>query len=110
VKLPNGDRADLGVKLEAYVLNPLHREGKHKARVFASALGITLAHVAILRRAILEAASSSENVEMRGDNGYGQVYVLRFLLSTTRGSAVVLISWIVRHGEEVPRLTSCYIV
>ena len=42
MKLPNGDRADLGDKIEAYSLNPLHREGRHKAPVFASALGITL--------------------------------------------------------------------
>jgi hypothetical protein len=41
VKLPNGDRADLGTKLSDYVLNPEHQHGRHKARVFASSLGIT---------------------------------------------------------------------
>lgn len=33
VKLPNGDRADLGTKLLDYSLNPWHRHGEHKARV-----------------------------------------------------------------------------
>jgi hypothetical protein len=41
VKLPNGDRADLGTKLIDYVLNPEHRQGRHKARVFESSLGIS---------------------------------------------------------------------
>jgi len=44
MKLPNGDRADLGSKIEDYVLNPRHWEGRHKARVFESVLGITPAN------------------------------------------------------------------
>jgi len=31
MKLPNGDHADLGTKIEDYVLNPRHWEGHHKA-------------------------------------------------------------------------------
>lgn len=110
MKLPNGDRADLGTKLEDYVLNPLHREGRHKARVFASALGISLANRDILLRAILSAAAQSDRVEARGDRGHGAVYVLRFPLETARGRAIVLTAWIVGHGEDFPRLTTCYIV
>jgi hypothetical protein len=68
------------------VLNPLHREGQHNA------------------------AASSDNVEPRGDNGFGAVYVLRFPLATTKGAATVLSAWIIRHGEDFPRLTTCYIV
>ena len=61
MQLPNGDRADLGTKLEDYVLNPRHREGRHKARLFESALGITLADASVLRRAILSAAENAED-------------------------------------------------
>jgi hypothetical protein len=110
MRLPNGERADLGVKLEEYVLNPLHRDRRHKARVFESALGITHADPSILRQAILAAAATSNQAEARGDNGHGELYVLRFSLSTMKGSAVVLTAWIVRHGEDFPRLTTCYIV
>ena len=60
MKLPNGHRAELGSKIEDYSLNPLHREGQYKARVFASALGITLANAEVLRRAVLAAALSGE--------------------------------------------------
>lgn len=110
MKLPSGERADLGTKLEEYVLNPLHRQGRHKAHVFASALGITLASRNVLHQAILAAAAASDQAEARGDHGYGEVYVLRFPLETARGSAIVLTAWIVRHGEDFPRLTTCYIV
>jgi hypothetical protein len=110
MKLPNGDRADLDLKLEEYVLNPEHRDGRHKARVFESALGITLADPSPLRQAIRVAAATSNDFEARGDNGYGDVYVLRFPMQTAKGSAVILTAWIIRHGEDVPRLTTCYIV
>lgn len=110
MKLPNGDEADLGQKLEEYALNPQHRDGRHKARVFESALGITITDPSPLRRAILAAAATSDEAEARGDNGYGHVYVLRFPLQTTKGSAVVLTAWIIPHGETVPRLTTYSIV
>jgi hypothetical protein len=110
MKLPNGARAELGTKLEDYTLNPRHRDGRNKARVFESALGITLANADILRRALLDAAANSDDVEAKGDNGFGAVYVLRFPLATTKGAAIVLSAWFIRHGEDFPRLTTCYIV
>jgi len=64
MKLPNGERADLGSKIEDYVLNPSHWEGRHKARVFESTLGITLGNQQVLREAILAAA-----VKFRGGRG-----------------------------------------
>ena len=109
MKLPNGPQADLGTKIEDYVLNPLHREGKHKARVFESVLGITLDNAEVLRSALLKAALSSDQVEPKGDNGFGAVYVLRFPLTMATGTATVLSAWIIRHGEDFPRLTTCYI-
>lgn len=110
MKLPHGERADLGTKLEDYSLNPTHRDGRHKARVFASVLGITLDNRHLLREALLQAAATSEDSEPRGDNGFGEVFLLRFPLTTPRGTATVLSVWIVRNGEDFPRLTTCYIV
>lgn len=50
MKLPNGDRAEIPMqKLIGYCLNPEHPSGKHKARVFESALGITAEDVDVLR-------------------------------------------------------------
>ena len=110
MKLPHGNRADLGTKIEDYSLNPLHREGQHKARVFASALGITLANAEVLRRSVIQVAAMSGDAESRGDNGFGEVFVLRFPMQTEIGSALVLTAWIIRHSEDFPRLTTCYIL
>ncbi len=42
MKLPNSDRAVVDIaKLRDYCLNPAHPRGRHKARVFAAALGLT---------------------------------------------------------------------
>jgi hypothetical protein len=110
MRLPNGDRAELGTKLEDYTLNMLHREGRHKARVFESVLGVTTGNADVLRRALLDAAAASDHAEARGGSRFGNIYTLRFPLSTARGTATVLSVWIVRHGEDFPRLTTCYIV
>jgi hypothetical protein len=110
MKLPNGDRADLGTKLEDYSLNPLHRQGQHKARVFESVLGITLANKEILSQALFHQAADLEEFIGSGNNGFGETYVLRFPLTTERGSATVLCAWIIRRNEDFPRLTTCFIV
>jgi hypothetical protein len=110
MKLPSGDRAELDRKLEEYVLSPQHREGRHKARVFDSVLGISLTNRDVLREAILRAAATSDDVEDHGDNGHGTVYTLRFPMRTAKGTATVVTAWIVRRGEDFPRLTTCYIL
>jgi hypothetical protein len=110
VKLPNGERADLGTKVEDYSLNPLHRHGQHKARVFQSTLGIKVADAQVLRDALKRAAVTSEQAVHRGNNGFGEVYELQFRLTTQKGTATVLSAWIVRNGEDFPRLTTCFIV
>lgn len=110
MKLPKGNRANLGTKLEDYSLNPLHRHGQHKARVFESVLGITLVNKEVLSRALLAAAKNSNETADLGDNGFGKTYVLRFRLMTEKASATVLSAWIIRHNEDFPRLTPCFIV
>lgn len=110
MKLPHGDQANLGSKVDDYVLNRSHREGRHKAHVFESVLGITPKNAYLLRDALLDAAAFSDAAEPRGDNGFGDVYVIRFRLETALGSGTVLSAWIVRHGEDFPRLTTCYVV
>jgi hypothetical protein len=72
MKLPNSQRCDLGTKLEDDSVNPLHREGRNKARVFASVLGITQANAEVLAATIRLAAATSEDAEARRDNGFGK--------------------------------------
>ena len=110
MKIPNGDRADLGVKLEDYSLNSLHRQGQHKARVFESLLGITHANADLLRTALLHAAANSEDAVHKGNNGYGEVYELHFSLTTPRATAIVFSAWVIRNSEDFPRLVTCFIL
>lgn len=110
MKLPNGSSADLGTKLEDYVLNPQHRKGSHKARVFASALGIGRDNQEILANALRETAANANNAISTGDQGFGETFEIRFPLTTTRGTATILSAWIIRHGEDFPRLTTCFII
>lgn len=110
MKLPNGANADLGTKLEEYTLNPHHWDGRHKARVFESVLGITMANAEILRDAILTAVASSELTVTKGNNGHDDVYLLKFDMATERGRATIQTAWIIRHEEDFPRLVTCYIL
>jgi hypothetical protein len=109
MRLPNPGRAVVEmVKLRDYCLNPSHPRGRHKARVFASALGLTGDHAEVLRQALLRAAREQEAVRGEADD-FGQRYVLEFTMTGPDGEARIRSGWIVRHGENFPRLTSCYV-
>jgi hypothetical protein len=57
MKLPNGENAVVDIeKLIDYCRNPDHPRGKHKARVFESASGLTAQHAEFLRQQLLNAA------------------------------------------------------
>ena len=109
MKLPNGERAVVEIeKLRSYCLNPHHPRGRNKARVFAS-VGIREGDAGELRTAVLGAARDGE-ARLGMLNQYGQRYVVDFEL-VRNGSAVKIRSaWIVLTGEDLPRLTSCYVL
>lgn len=107
MRLPNGDRAQLGDKLERYCLNANHRKGKDKAALFRDRLGITLENRDVLEAALL-AAALHNNALIRSQDQYGYHYNIRFLMQTEVGEAWVLSCWIIRHGEDFPRLTNAY--
>ena len=88
MKLPNGDKADLGSKLGDYCLNPDHPDAKHKARVFTSVLGITRDNPEILADAIRGACRHSEAAESAGEDSFGERFHLIFPVSTGRGVAM----------------------
>jgi len=68
VKLPNPERAIVDqAKLTGYCLNPRHQRGRHKARVFAATLNITLKNSELLRKALLQAAVNNEAIPTRRD-------------------------------------------
>ncbi|MHB8249046.1 MAG: DUF6883 domain-containing protein [Acidithiobacillus sp.] len=109
MNLPGWERAFIDdQKLIGYCLNPEHPEGRHKARVFLSALGIGQDDWQTLRDALLVAVEC-EQAEAAGATGYGALYVLDFIMGNEGKSAVVRSVWMVRSIEDFPRLVSCYI-
>jgi hypothetical protein len=63
MKLPNPNRAIVDEKkLRDYCLSPTHRHGKHKARLFASAMGLTANDSDTLRNVLLKAAQDRDFV------------------------------------------------
>ena len=108
MKLPSTTNAVVDLaKLRDYCLDPAHPRGRHKARVFASVLGIRREHAEFLRKALLEAAASSE-VTLGEWDAHGQRYVLDFPMAGPGGRAMVRSTWIVLSNERFARLTSCY--
>jgi hypothetical protein len=110
MKLPNGERAVVDIaKLRDYCLNPDHPRGRHKARVFAAAFGLTAEYAEELRDALLQAARTEEATATDQDE-YGQRYVLDVTIKGPDGEATVRSSWIIRAAEDFPRLTSCFVL
>jgi hypothetical protein len=110
MKLPNCERAVVDIaKLRDYCLSIEHLRGRHKARVFAAALGLSAQDAEELRDALLAAAQTNDALPTEQD-AYGQRYVLDFRMRGPSGQAIVRSSWIIRSDEDFPRLTSCYVL
>ena len=79
MKLPNATNAFIDDrKLIDYSLSESHSLGKHKARVFKSALGFSLNNFQELKDNILAGILTSEAVETE-INQYGTLYVVNIL-------------------------------
>jgi glycosyltransferase A (GT-A) superfamily protein (DUF2064 family) len=109
MKLPNGERAMVELeKLQTYCLNQHHPRGRHKARVFA-AVGILEEHAAQLQKALLEAAQTGD-AEVGTPSPYGSRFVVDFDLLHEGRTIRIRSAWIIRSGEDLPRLTTCYVL
>lgn len=111
MRLPNGENAVVDIrKLTEYCLNPDNPRGRHKARVFASALGITVLNADELREKLLDIARTTESAVPGENDAYGKRYVIDFEWTTGSETAPVRSTWIVLNHEDTPRLTSCYVL
>lgn len=106
--LPHAENAVVDIrKLRDYCLNPEHDDGKHKARLFLSILGMTAEHAEELQRALLEVVKTHE-VRLGRQDIFGQRYTLDFSLTWQNRSGTLRSGWIIEHGAKIPRLTTCY--
>jgi hypothetical protein len=110
VKLPNAGWAFVDIaKLRDYSLSPQHKEGRHKARVFASALGLDVSDAEWLGERLKEAAREHD-CQLGKKTPYGQRYLLDFGLKRGQKAARLRSVWNVRPGEDFPRLVTCYVL
>ena len=108
MRVPNADRAFIDIsKLRNYALNPTHRVGGHKARLFASLLGITINDAEALQNILLD-ISRAEEAALGELDEYGQRYTIDFLLTWQDKRTTVRSAWIIRPDEDFPRLVTCY--
>ncbi len=110
MKLPQPLQAVVDIrKLRDYCLSPKHPRGRHKARIFASALGFTQQDAPLLQQKLLEVAHTHEATRTYEDL-YGVLYRIDFEMEGKTGKASIRSTWIVRRGEAFPRLVTCYVL
>lgn len=106
--IPNAENAVVDIrKLREYCLNSDHSQGKHKARLFSSILGMNPDDAESLREILLEIVKTNE-AELGRNDEFGQRYTLDFTLEWQGRSSRVRSGWIIEHNSDFPKLTTCY--
>ncbi|PYI87201.1 MAG: hypothetical protein DME26_06910 [Verrucomicrobia bacterium] len=77
--------------------------------MFASKLALSQAESAVLLQELLRAAREQDCMLAERDE-FGTRYTVDFVLATSKGKTWVRSGWIVKAGEDVPRLTTCYVM
>ena len=110
MRIPNAERAIVDIeKLRCYCLNFDHPQGKHKAHLFSIVLGLTADDAEELQRTLLDVVRTHDTIVAEQDQ-YGKRYMIDFTMTRATHQARVRSSWIIRQGEDFPRLTSCYVL
>lgn len=110
MKLPRGRDAIIPPgKIENYCLNPVHSRGGHKARVFASALGIAARDAGALKAALLKAAREGE-ARLVGSDAFGEHYRIDHPIQMGARTRVVRMGWTVRIPDGPPYLTTAFVL
>lgn len=109
-QMPNADRALLDIrKITDYCLSPVHPRGRHKARVFRDALGLSQGDAEWLRTALLAGLRQGDATELSSDE-LGNRWRVDVPITRLGKSVVVRTVWIVRSSEQVPRFVTCWVL
>jgi hypothetical protein len=108
MKLPNGGRVIVDErKIREYLVSPSHPVGRFKAKFFAG-LGFGPENWQELAAALADVAAKGE-APLVEDSGHGRKYLVSWGLTGPQGrSADVVSVWIVRVGDDTPRLVTVY--
>ncbi|NJL89602.1 MAG: hypothetical protein HC916_07250 [Coleofasciculaceae cyanobacterium SM2_1_6] len=106
--IPNAENAVVDIrKLRNYCLNLEHDDGKHKARLFLSILGMTADNAEDLQQILIEIVKTHEARLGRQDE-FGQRYTLDFTIEWHNRNATLRSGWVIENNSEIPKLTTCY--
>ena len=100
-------RRDSNAKAHRYCLNLEHPSGKHKARVFASVLGITVENADTLRSLVQTAAVEGEVVQ-QDTTAFGQQFKVDWIVPGTDKIQLRTI-WEITAKNPNPRLISAFL-
>jgi hypothetical protein len=108
-KLPQHARARIPTAKLRYCLDLGHPTGRHKARVFASALGLTIEDVPVLEEILRRGISEHEaqHVYTLGDGT--QRWVVEWTVLGRLGPLRFVSAWDCGSKGIGPRLVSCYL-
>lgn len=108
MQLPNLAKAWIDpAKLNAYVLNPGHPEGRHKARVFLASLGVSAVDAPWLGKAILDALPSAD-AQLQSSTAWGSLYRVDVPIQRGQRCAMIRTAWLCTNDEA--RLVTCFVV
>ena len=104
--LPNVENVVVSMeKVAGYALNPHHAAGGNKSKVFESAFGFTQKNAQLLVNQIIENVAAIPATE-RQMSEFGRVFSVDVPVVGPRGRGYVTTGWILKNGENTPRLTS----
>jgi len=108
MRLPNPDRAIVDVaKVRDYLLSFEHPVGRFKAALFG-AVGYRRESWQLLRADLL-AIAELDGARLKANTGYGQSFELPAILKGPAQRALPVVTvWLVRSGEDFPRLVTVY--
>ena len=87
--LPYAENAVVDIrKLRDYCLNPGHDDGKHKARLFRSILGMTADNAEELRQILLEVVKTEE-IRLSRQDEFGQRHTIDFLIEWQNNRSIL---------------------
>lgn len=109
-ELPNSQNAVIElVKLRDYCLSTEHPRGRHKARVFREALGLTVDDAEWLQQKLLDGIQN-QLAEKQESDSFGSRWRVDLPLTRQKRSAVLRTGWIIKTGEQFPRLITCWVL
>ena len=97
------------MKIEGYVLDPAHPDGKHKAIVFKSALGFEQSDWEMLRTSINAELPYNEAIEGKTDKYCTRYNVTMPIMGPNGRTRDVTTAWKIETGEVYPSFLTAYV-